>query len=130
MTERSSVEELFANQEAERQEFVREQVDRLNEVGFDWNLPKGFEKETGYGGKGLITINYSYYFEVLTPEEGLIRVQRGMPNRPVLLLGGGMTGSGIVHLQHLEDKVDEVITQRTEQRPSSPLRRLLNVKLS
>lgn len=123
MAERSKVQELFARQEAERAEFVRSQIRRLNEAGFGWKLPKDFRRETGYEGKGLITDAHGYYFEVLSPDEGLICVPRDMPNRPVSLLGGGMTGSGIGHLESLERAVNAALAQVSSRK--SPLKRLI-----
>ena len=125
MTERRGVEELFERQEAERQEFVRGQINRLNAANFDWKLPVDFKKKTGYKGKGLVTHEFDYYYEVLSPNEGLIYVQWEIPILPVSLLGGGMTDSGISSLQSLERKVDETIAQLSERKSPNPLRRLI-----
>jgi len=111
--ERSEVEELFERQEEERAEFVRGQIKKLVDAGYDWKLPRDFREDSGYEGKGLlIQRNYcgqSYIHKVLSPDEGLIYVQRDMPNRPVALIGGGMTGSGISDLESLERAVNEAL---------------------
>lgn len=125
MNERSGVEELFERQEAERQEFVQGQINRLNGANFDWKLPDDFKKEFGYQGKGLITRPSSGGYEVLNPDEGLIYVGKNNPPRKFALIGGGMTGSGISHLQALERKVDETIAQLLEPKFPTSLRRLI-----
>lgn len=125
MQERTAAMALFERQDEERQEFVQRQINLLNEAGYDWKLPKDFEKETGYGGKGLITRKWVYNFEVLTPDDGLIYVQKGMANRPISLLGGGMTGSGAGHLNDLERTVDQKIHQLSEPKSPNLLTRLI-----
>jgi len=125
MTERSGVEELFERQEAERQEFVQEQINRLNKANFNWKLPEDFKKEFGYQGKGLITMPSSGGYEVLNPDEGLIYVGKNNSPSAIALIGGGMTGSGISHLEALEEKVDETLAQLSEPKFPNPLRRLI-----
>ncbi len=117
MTERSEVEKLFERQKQERAEFVRGQIKRLEDAGYDWRLPAVFREQTGYGSKGLLIERYVPGQEhsnhlVLSQDEGLIRVKREMDRtitRPVPLLGGGMTGSGISDLELLEQRVNEVL---------------------
>ena len=114
--ERSEVEELFERQEEERAEFVRGQIKKLVDAGYDWKLPARFRESTGYKGKGLlIEKGYSwqdqYRHMVLSPVEGLIYVQKDFSNQPVSLIGGGMTGSGISDLKSLERTVTQVLAR-------------------
>ena len=110
--ERSEVDILFEKQKAQRAEFVRSQIRKLNAARYDWKLPKDFKAKTGYQGQGLITANHHHYYEVLSPREGLIYVYQDTPRiEHVLLLGSGITGSGITHLESLERTVNETLAQ-------------------
>lgn len=73
--------QLCIKQERERRRFFVDQAERLNEVDFDWDLPKGFRLKHVYTDKGLVIEEKSGYelrnsqqSILLVPGRGLVDV--------------------------------------------------------
>lgn len=84
MTERTgiTVDQLFKKQEEERAAWVRSQIKRLNEAGFDWYLTMDFKVKHAYtGGIGLPIVEATReelslggLSTILHPQRGLLLV--------------------------------------------------------
>lgn len=67
-----TADKMFERQRVERQAFLSDLVRRLDEEGYNWELPEDFVRRKYYDGRGLLLHNASDwrdYSIVLSPDE-------------------------------------------------------------